>query len=60
MSKVSAKKIRQVKDLYFQDGRMPIKIYRMTGIPIETVREILGGECAVKSAPTKSNRNDSR
>ena len=53
MSKVSAKKIRLVKDLYFQDGRMPIKIYKMTGIPLETVREILGGARAVKTAPKK-------
>lgn len=42
--KVSAKKIRQVKDLYFQDGRMPIKIYRMTGVPYYTVLNIINGK----------------
>jgi len=53
VSKISFKKIKHVKTLYFQDGRMPIKIYKMTGIPLETVREILGGARAVKTAPKK-------
>jgi len=44
VSKISLKKTRQVKDLYFQDGRMPIKIYRMTGVPYYTVLDIIKGE----------------
>ena len=56
MSKVSLKKIKQVKDLYFQDGRMPIKIYRMTGIPLDTVKRILEGARGAKAASTTKFR----
>jgi hypothetical protein len=44
VSKISLKKIKHVKTLYFQDGRMPIKIYRMTGIPYYTVLDIIKGK----------------
>lgn len=44
MSKVSLKNLRKVKALYYQDGRMPIKIYRMTGVPYYTVLDIIRGK----------------
>jgi len=42
--KVSLKNLRKVKALYYEDGRMPIKIYKMTGIPYYTVLDIIKGK----------------
>lgn len=39
--KISQKMSRHVLALYHEDNRMPIKIYRMTGIPLDTVKEII-------------------
>jgi hypothetical protein len=58
VSKTSSKQIKRVKELYFQDGRMPIKIYRMTGIPLDIVKRILEGAHGVKTASATSHRND--
>ena len=39
--RISDKMRRHVLALYYEDNRMPIKIYRMTGIPLDTVKAIV-------------------
>ena len=41
MMKITQKQIKMVRDMYYQDNRMPIKIHRMTGIPLDTVKDII-------------------
>ena len=42
--KISLATVKKVKDLYYQDDRKPIKIYRMTRIPLDAIMEIIKGE----------------
>jgi len=35
------KRIERVLNLYYQDNRGPQKIYKITGIPLEQVKDIL-------------------
>jgi hypothetical protein len=37
----SKRKTSLILALYFEDGRTPIKIYRMTGIPLDTVKIVI-------------------
>ena len=39
--KISNDERKHILALYYEDNRMPIKIYRMTGIPLDTVKEII-------------------
>lgn len=41
MKNVTVKMRRRILALYFEDDRKPIKIYRMTGVPLERVREVI-------------------
>lgn len=41
MKIVTPKMRRRILAMYFEDDRKPIKIYRMTGVPLDKVREVI-------------------
>lgn len=45
---VDNKMVKRVRDLYFQDGRNPVKIYKMLRVHPEVTRKICYGKPTVE------------
>jgi len=39
--KISNDMRKHILALYYEDNRMPMRIHRMTGIPLDTVKDII-------------------